>query len=308
MSQEPYAPTTADPAARTGTPAGPAPAAEPASGGPPGRPRSAPEVVREALLSSADAARAVLAGADDGVLLGVLAGSGPDDGLSARRLTRVVDELVSRAGRRRPETADAVCREVLRSLLYVGRPDAPAGRGARSGGPRHPGTGREAPAHGPGEDDTRIRNAVVLYEGLVRPYADRGRTPELLAAALPRLWNLPGGAGREVVVRIVDGPGPAGFGESGWRALFLNVAAPGPWAPSSWDPGPWPRGTAPAGWPERGALRPPDRSRAVRATRGGVPGSADNGRVELQPGQLWVTGLLGVIAVALVLIMVLALA
>lgn len=333
-----------DPAARTETthpgnarteaaahPVDPAgPAAPPATGA---RPRSRPtsEEVRQALRTGADAARAVLAEADDTVLLRVLDAGAPQDALTGRQVRRVIDELVSRAGRRRPETADAVCREVLRSLLYLDRPAASVSDGG-GGGAGDPDAERPRPAAGRTDtaaerpaDSARIRDAITLYEGLVRPYAERGRTPELLAAVLPRLWNLPGGAGREVVVRIVDGPGPAGFGESGWRALFLNVAAPGPWAPTAWDPGPWAptagdsgrwapspgdrgpwrQGREPAGPPDRAASGLP---RRFRTARHGRPRSTAGEGPGLRPGQLWVTGLLVVIAVALALIVVLALA
>ncbi|MBH5337443.1 hypothetical protein IHE55_22840 [Streptomyces pactum] len=334
--------------------------------------------MRQALRAGADVARTVLAAADDTVLLQVLGSGEPWDGLADRRRSRVVDELVSRGGRRLPETAEKLAHEVLRSLLYLdhagaglppdrpdlvpdhpeappdrsgppaagtgrvraggrsrdghpdgdghrdGRPDRGAhrGGGARGGGgPR--GTYRNPEGHrlpagrdgergwrpvaGPADparpwppEDSRIRDAVALYEGLVRPYAERGRTPELLATALPRLWNLPGGAGREVVVRIVDSPGPAGFGEPGWRALFLNLAAPGPWAPSAWDPGPWHR--------ERDL---PGRPSGQREPGGRAPYGAVRfrtaGRPEPRPGQLWVTALLAVIVTAVALIVVLAL-
>lgn len=70
----------------------------------------------------------------------------------------------------------------------------------------------------------RVRNALMLYEGLVRPYAQRGAVPELMACVLPGLWTAADGAGREVVRRIVGTRQMTGFGEKGWKALFGGVA------------------------------------------------------------------------------------
>ncbi|KUJ68722.1 hypothetical protein ACZ90_17785 [Streptomyces albus subsp. albus] len=282
MPYEPHAPSAPAPAARTGAPAASAPAHAARH-----RPGPTPAAVREALAEfpereagGTELRRPVLAGADDEVLLRLLA-----DGLAAGPATRVVDELVRRAGYRRPETAEAVCREVLQALLYLDT-------GGSADRPRKPPTPSRPPQEAPpGEWEVRIRNAVALYEGLVRPHTARGRTTELLAVALPRLWNAPGGAGREVVRRILEAPGPAGFGEPGWRALFLSAVPEA--ATARRPPG--------AGRHGPGAGRDRSRWSHRSGSRGG-----DSGRLELRPGQLWVSTLLGLIAVALVMIVVLA--
>ncbi|WP_078510290.1 hypothetical protein [Streptomyces himastatinicus] len=102
--------------------------------------------LREALRHGGDALPAALREADDGLLLSTL-----DAGLPADRATRVVVELVRRAPERGPRLADAVCEKVLIAHFYLDQPG---------------GSGR-----------LRVRNALMLYEGLVRPYADRGARP-----------------------------------------------------------------------------------------------------------------------------------
>ncbi|MEK8172805.1 hypothetical protein NKH77_38735 [Streptomyces sp. M19] len=85
--------------------------------------------------------------ADDEALLSVL-----DERTDVERATRVVRELARRA-RRGPEPAVAVCERVLRARLYLDGSDvspyAPAGDRL----------GRRL----------RVRNAITLYEALVRP-------------------------------------------------------------------------------------------------------------------------------------------
>ncbi|QLH24629.1 hypothetical protein [Streptomyces sp. Rer75] len=215
--------------------------------------------LREALRHGGDALPAALREADDGLLLSAL-----DAGLPADRATRVVVELVRRAPERGPRLADAVCEKVLIAHLYLDQPG---------------GSGR-----------LRVRNALMLYEGLVRPYADRGAVPELMACVLPGLWAAGDGAGREVVRRIVTTRQVTGFGEKGWKALFGGLAEE---------------------CREHEACR--ERAEAVhRGTRRAVRwparrrGTEDGGRIDLQPGQLWVSALLGFLAVALVLIVILA--
>jgi hypothetical protein len=148
------------------------------------------------------------------------------------------------------------------------------------------------------DDRLRVRNALMLYDGLVRPCAQRGGTPELLACVVPALWAARGGAGREVVRRIVDSRQPTGFGERAWKELFTGAAeecreheAAAVAAAGRGARGWWPRRRGPRrGMPRRGMPR-----------RDG-----HGGRIDLQPGQLWVSVLLGLISVALVLIVVLA--
>ncbi|MEU5024108.1 hypothetical protein [Streptomyces milbemycinicus] len=216
--------------------------------------------LREALRQGGEAFPAALREADDGLLLSAL-----DDGMPADRATRVVVELVRRAPERGPELADAVCEKVLLARLYL---DAGEPSGA--------------------DDRLRARNALMLYDGLVRPCAQRGGTPELLACVVPALWAARGGAGREVVRRIVDSRQPTGFGERAWKELFTSAAE---------------------------ECREHEAAAATAARRGarrwwprlGRPRrEGDGGRIDLQPGQLWVSVLLGVISVALVLIVVLA--
>lgn len=216
--------------------------------------------LREALRHGGDALPAALREADDGLLLSAL-----DAGLPADRATRVVVELVRRAPERGPRLADAVCEKVLIAHLYLDQPG---------------GSGR-----------LRVRNALMLYEGLVRPYADRGAVPELMACVLPGLWAAGDGAGREVVRRIVATRQVTGFGEKGWKALFGGLAEECREHAECRE-----REAAVS----RGARRParwPARRR----------GTEDGGRIDLQPGQLWVSALLGFLAVALVLIVILAL-
>ncbi|WNE99382.1 hypothetical protein PS467_30630 [Streptomyces luomodiensis] len=221
--------------------------------------------LREALRHGGDALPAALREADDGSLLSAL-----DEGLPAERATRVVVELVRRAPERGPEPAAAVCEKVLVAQLYLDPP------------PRTP--GGTAGAAGDVDRRLRVRNALMLYEGLVRPYAQRGAVPELMACVLPGLWTAGDGAGREVVRRIAGTRQPTGFGEKGWKALFGGVAEE---------------------CREHGEA-------AARAARHEVRrhwwrrGTDDGGRIDLQPGQLWVSALLGLIAIALVLIVVIA--
>ncbi|MER6141549.1 hypothetical protein ABT174_15975 [Streptomyces sparsogenes] len=216
--------------------------------------------LREALRRGGEAFPVALREADDGLLLSVL-----DEGMPAERATRVVVELVRRAPERGRELADAVCEKVLLARLYL-----------------------EAPASSGADDRLRVRNALMLYDGLVRPCAERGGTPELLACVVPALWAARGGAGREVVRRIVDSRQPTGFGERAWKELFTCAAEECR-----------EREDAMAAAGRRGARRWWSRRRRPR--RGG-----DGGRIELQPGQLWVSILLGLISVSLVLIVVLA--
>ncbi|MFF7652600.1 hypothetical protein ACFZCY_22755 [Streptomyces sp. NPDC007983] len=220
--------------------------------------------LREALRHGGDALPAALREADDGLLLSAL-----DAGLPADRATRVVVELVRRAPERGPRLADAVCEKVLIAHLYLDQP----GGGGR----------------------LRVRNALMLYEGLVRPYADRGAVPELMACVLPGLWAAGDGAGREVVRRIVATRQVTGFGEKGWKALFGGLAEEcreheGCRERAEADP--------------RGARRPARRPATWPARRRGPEDGG--GRIDLQPGQLWVSALLGFLAVALVLIVILA--
>ncbi|GAA2341949.1 hypothetical protein [Streptomyces cuspidosporus] len=216
--------------------------------------------LREALRQGGEAFPVALREADDGLLLSAL-----DEGMPAERATRVVVELVRRASERGPELADAVCEKVLLARLYL-----------------------EAPASSGADDRLRVRNALMLYDGLVRPCAERGGTPGLLACVVPALWAARGGAGREVVRRIVDSRQPTGFGERAWKELFTCAAEECR-----------EREDAAAAVARRGARR--WWSRRLRPRRGG-----DGGRIELQPGQLWVSILLGLISVGLVLIVVLA--
>ncbi|KAK1182705.1 hypothetical protein B7755_033995 [Streptomyces sp. NBS 14/10] len=215
--------------------------------------------LREVLRQGGEAFPAALREADDGLLLSAL-----DDGMPADRATRVVVELVRRAPERGPELADAVCEKVLLARLYL---DAGEPSGA--------------------DDRLRVRNALMLYDGLVRPCAQRGGTPELLACVVPALWAARGGAGREVVRRIVDSRQPTGFGERAWKELFTSAAE---------------------------ECREHEAAAATAARRGArrwwlsrrLRRGEDGGRIDLQPGQLWVSVLLAVISVALVLIVVLA--
>ncbi|MFE2183382.1 hypothetical protein [Streptomyces sp. NPDC059455] len=222
-------------------------------------------MLREALRHGGDALPAALREADDGLLLSAL-----DEGLPAERATRVVVELVRRAPERGPELADAVCEKVLLAQLYLAPPHrAPGGAGA--------------PAPDP-DRRLRVRNALMLYEGLVRPYARRGAVPELMACVLPGLWTAGDGAGREVVRRIVGTRQSTGFGEKGWKALLGGVAEE-------------------SREHQEAAVRAARRATRQRWRRGGAE---DGSRIDLKPGQLWVSALLGFIAVALVLIVVLA--
>ncbi|MDX3230143.1 hypothetical protein [Streptomyces sp. ME19-01-6] len=214
--------------------------------------------LREALRQGGEAFPAALREADDGLLLSAL-----DDGMPADRATRVVVELVRRAPERGPELADAVCEKVLLARLYLDAGEQPGA-----------------------DDRLRARNALMLYDGLVRPCARRGGTPELLACVVPALWAARGGAGREVVRRIVDSRQPTGFGERAWKELFTGAAEECR-----------EHEAAAVTAARRGARRWWPRSRR--------PGR-DGGRIDLQPGQLWVAVLLGLISVALVLIVVLA--
>ncbi|MFI0777142.1 hypothetical protein [Streptomyces sp. NPDC021212] len=220
--------------------------------------------LREALRHGGDALPAALREADDGLLLSAL-----DAGLPADRATRVVVELVRRAPERGPRLADAVCEKVLVARLYLDQPG---------------GSGR-----------LRVRNALMLYEGLVRPYADRGAVPELMACVLPGLWAAGDGAGREVVRRIATTRQVTGFGEKGWKALFGGLAEECREHEECRE-----RAEAVS----RGAGRRPARWPVRR--RGTEDGGGDGGRIDLQPGQLWVSALLGFLAVALVLIVILA--
>ncbi|MBW8089370.1 hypothetical protein IGW14_15410 [Streptomyces hygroscopicus subsp. hygroscopicus] len=221
--------------------------------------------LREALRHGGDALPAALREADDGLLLSAL-----DEGLPAERATRVVVELVRRAPGRGPELADAVCEKVLLAQLYLDPPPrVPDGEGGAAVD-----SGRRL----------RVRNALMLYEGLVRPYARRGAVPELMACVLPGLWTVGDGAGREVVRRIASTRQPTGFGEKGWKALFGGVAEE-------------------CREYEEAAASAARREARRRWWRRGTD---DGGRLDLQPGQLWVSLLLGFIAVALVLIVVLA--
>ncbi|WP_240529279.1 hypothetical protein [Streptomyces antioxidans] len=225
-------------------------------------------MLREALRHGGDALSAVLREADDGQLLSAL-----DEGLPAERATRVVVELVRRAPERGPELADAVCEKVLLAQLYLDPPHrAPGGVGAPGG-----------PAPDP-DRRLRVRNALMLYEGLVRPYARRGAVPELMACVLPGLWTAGDGAGREVVRRIVGTRQSTGFGEKGWKALFGGMAEE-------------------RREHQEAAARAARRAAWRRRRRGRAE---DGNRIDLQPGQLWVSALLGFIAVALVLIVVIA--
>ncbi|MET7936083.1 hypothetical protein [Streptomyces sp. NPDC005322] len=222
--------------------------------------------LHEALRHGGDGLSAALREADDGLLLSAL-----DEGLPAERATRVVVELVRRAPERGPRLADAVCEKVLLAELYLDSP--PPIPGAAGGSAQDPGARR-----------LRVRNALMLYEGLVRPYAARGAVPELMVCVLPGLWAAGEGAGREVVRRVVETRQTTGFGEKGWKALFAGVA-------------------------EECREREEAASRAARREARGRwwrRGAEDGGRIDLQPGQLWVSVLLGFIAVALVLIVVLA--
>ncbi|MDT3395535.1 hypothetical protein RKE29_02535 [Streptomyces sp. B1866] len=273
------------------------------------RPAAGARTLREALRRGGGALPEALWEADDGALLAAL-----DERLPADRAARVVVELVRRAPERRPEAADAVCERVLTAGLYL---DAVSGPWPADGGPPGDGGGR-----------LRVRNAVLLYEGLVRPYAARGAAPELLARVLPRLWAARDGAGREAVRRIVGGGPPTGFGERGWKALFTGADhaawtagadhdhAGGPSASDRASESDHAAGADPVAGVVRVPYRPavppgavprhggPDRP-APRRSPGGPRGD-DGGWIDLQPGQLWVAALLTVIAVALVLIVVLA--
>ncbi|GAA2322022.1 hypothetical protein [Streptomyces violaceusniger] len=222
-------------------------------------------MLREALRHGGDALSAALREADDGLLLSAL-----DEGLPAERATRVVVELVRRAPERGPELADAICEKVLLAQLYLDPPHhAPGGAGG--------------PAPDP-DRRLRVRNALMLYEGLVRPYARRGAVPELMACVLPGLWTAGDGAGREVVRRIVGTRQSTGFGEKGWKALFGGVAEE-------------------CREHQQAAADAARRATRRRRRRGGAE---DGSRIDLKPGQLWVSALLGFIAVALVLIVVIA--
>ncbi|EFL22673.1 hypothetical protein SSOG_02387 [Streptomyces himastatinicus ATCC 53653] len=111
-----------------------------------------------------------------------------------------------------------------------------------------------------------------------------------MACVLPGLWAAGAGAGREVVRRIVATRQVTGFGEKGWKALFGGLAEECREHEECRE-----RVEAVS----RGARRPvrwPARRR----------GTEDGGRIDLQPGQLWVSALLGFLAVALVLIVILA--
>lgn len=230
-------------------------AAEQADLARPAAPVAGARRLREVLRQGGEAFPAALREADDGLLLSAL-----DDGMPADRATRVVVELVRRAPERGPELADAVCEKVLLARLYL---DAGEPSGA--------------------DDRLRVRNALMLYDGLVRPCAQRGGTPELLACVVPALWAARGGAGREVVRRIVDSRQPTGFGERAWKELFTSAAEE-------------------CREHEAAAATAARRGMRRRRPRRGE----DGGRIDLQPGQLWVSVLLGVISVALVLIVVLA--
>ncbi|MEU9967255.1 hypothetical protein [Streptomyces malaysiensis] len=219
-------------------------------------------MLREALRDGGDALPAALREADDGLLLSAL-----DEGLPAERATRVVVELVRRAPERGPELAAAVCEKVLLAQLYLDPPHRVPGGSAADPGRR-----------------LRVRNALMLYEGLVRPYAGRGAIPELMACVLPGLWVAGDGAGREVVRRIVGTRQLTGFGEKGWKALFGGVAEE-------------------CREYEAEAARATRRETRWRRRRGVADDAA---RLDLKPGQLWVSALLGFIAVALVLIVVIA--
>jgi hypothetical protein len=236
-----------------------------------GTPLTAVRTLREALRHGGDALPAALREADDGLLLSAL-----DAGLPADRATRVVVELVRRAPGRGPRLADAVCEKVLIAHLYL---DQPGGRG----------------------DRLRVRNALMLYEGLVRPYADRGSGPELMAYVLPGLWAAGDGAGREVVRRIVATRQVTGFGEKGWKALFGGLAEECREHEGCREEERRAREEA-----DSRAARRPARWPARRPAR--RRGAEDGGRIDLQPGQLWVSALLAFLAVALVLIVVLAVA
>ncbi|WP_432011761.1 hypothetical protein [Streptomyces cucumeris] len=228
--------------------------------------------LREALRTGGDDLAAALHEADDGVLLSAL-----DEGPPAGRATRIVVELVRRAPERGPGLADAVCEKVLVAHLYL---DAPAGRGTPGGADPDPDSGSDPDAR------LRVRNALMLYEGLVRPYAERGAVPELMACVLPGLWSAGDGTGGELVRRILGTRQPTGFGERGWKALFGAVAEECREREEE----------------VRRTARPKTRRRRFRPRRA----ADDGGRIDLQPGQLWVSALLGFIAVALVLIVVLA--
>lgn len=226
----------------------------------PAAPAAGARRLREALRQGGEAFPAALREADDGLLLSAL-----DGGMPADRATRVVVELVRRAPERGPELADAVCEKVLLARLYL-----------------------ETPEQSGHDDRLRVRNALMLYEGLVRPCAQRGGTPELLACVMPALWAARGGAGREVVRRIVDSRQPTGFGERAWKELFTSAA----------EECREREATAEAAARRGARHRWPLRRRPRRGE--------DGGRIDLQPGQLWVSVLLGLISVALVLIVVLA--
>ncbi|MGY0057761.1 hypothetical protein ACWY4P_14580 [Streptomyces sp. LZ34] len=239
--------------------------ARPAAPAAPAVPVAGARGLREALRQGGEAFPAALREADDGLLLSAL-----DDGMPADRATRVVVELVRRAPERGPELADAVCEKVLLARLYL---DA----GER-----------------PGADDRlRVRNALMLYDGLVRPCVQRGGIPELLACVVPALWAARRGAGREVVRRIVDSRQPTGFGERAWKELFTSAAEECREHEAASAAAA--RQGARRWWPRRG-----------RPRRGRPRREGDGGRIDLQPGQLWVAVLLGLISVALVLIVVLA--
>lgn len=251
----------------------PAPAAGHAVRSGSGFPRAVTtRVLREALHQDGDGAARYLHDSTDSVLLGVL-----DEGLPAAHADRVAHVLAGRTGHRTASEARAVCEGVLGAHLFLGR-----------GG----GHLDEDPVTGP-DSRMRVRTALLLYEHLVRPYGEEGNAPALLRRVLPDLWADHDGPGRAVLRHLLGAGRPTGFGEAGWQALFDAATR----QPAREEP-PVRRIIGLGAGP--GHRLTGRRARAVRD-----PGDAA-GATDDPAGRLWVTTLLGVIAVAVVLIAVLA--
>ncbi|WP_050515000.1 hypothetical protein [Streptomyces rimosus] len=229
------------------------------------------EVLRRALHQNGDDAARYLHNSTDEVLLEVLEGA-----LPAAQADRAARVLADRAPHRTVHDARAVCERLLLAHLFLG-----PGGGYRD----------EDPVTGP-DGRMRVRTAVLLYDELVRPYAEQGSAPGLLPRVLAELWHGHGGRGRAVLRQLLDDGRPTGFGDKGWKALFdtaTRTTAPQETAPA-------PRPAA------RGFRLPGRRSRDTR------PPDDPYGREDDTAGRLWVTALLMLIAVAVILIAVIALA
>ncbi|MFH8343978.1 hypothetical protein [Streptomyces sp. NPDC018045] len=227
-----------------------------------------------------------LADSADSVLLEVLG-----SGLPAEQADRVARVLIARAPHRTAADALEVCGRVLRAQLFL---DPYGGR--RDDDPVTGPDGRE-----------RVRTAVRLYDGLVRPHSEQGSVPGLLRQILPDLWHGHHGQGREVLGHLLADGRPTGFGDQGWRALFEAVTRTAAASATM---------TAPPGHEEqpRGVRRFAGRAVGrglrlpARRPRPGRPPDDAPDRTEATAGRIWVGALLMVIAVAVTLIAVIALA